>query len=69
MIWVPSLSVPDVCFMADDMKLIYSVQQLSDCVSLQDDINRVYQWSTTKYRQPHSYISKNPSTCIKNSYI
>lgn len=30
---------------ADDLKLIYGLHQLSDGESLQEDINRIYQWS------------------------
>lgn len=30
---------------ADDLKLIYGVQRESDCGSLQEDIDRVFQWS------------------------
>lgn len=30
---------------ADDLKIVYGVQEVSDCVSLQEDVSRVHQWS------------------------
>lgn len=60
---LPSVARSAKCLLyADDLKLIYGIEQPTDCESLQDDVDRIFQWSV------ENKLLFNPAKCCVTTF-